>query len=92
LMKALGASRRAVASFFLAEHSLLALIGGVAGYALGLFLARFLGIGIFGAAPEVRLILFPVVLALAAAVALLGSLLPLGRASRVDPAPVLRGE
>jgi putative ABC transport system permease protein len=92
LMKALGASRRAVASFFLAEQSLLALIGGVAGYALGLFLARFLGIGIFGAAPEVRLILFPVVLALAAAVALLGSLLPLGRASRVDPAPVLRGE
>jgi len=33
-----------------------------------------------------------VFLALAAAVALLGSLLPLGRASRFDPAPVLRGE
>jgi putative ABC transport system permease protein len=92
LMKALGASHRAVGAFFLAEQLLLALIGGIAGYAIGLGLARVLGIGIFGIAPAVRLILFPIVLALAAVVALLGSLVPLGRASRVDPAPVLRGE
>jgi putative ABC transport system permease protein len=92
LMKALGASRRAVGSFFLAEQLLLALIGGIAGYAIGLELARALGIEIFGIAPTVRLILFPIVLVLAAVVALLGSLVPLERASRVDPAPVLRGE
>lgn len=92
LMKALGASHRAVGAFFLAEQLLLALIGGIAGYAIGLGLARTLGIGIFGIAPAVRLILFPIVLVLAAVVALLGSLVPLGRASRVDPAPILRGE
>jgi len=92
LMKALGASHRAVGAFFLAEQLLLALIGGIAGYAIGLVLARFLGTGIFGIAPSVRLILFPIVLVLAGVVALLGSLVPLGRASRVDPAPVLRGE
>jgi len=92
LMKALGASRRAVGSFFVAEQLLLALVGGIAGYAIGLELARVLGIGIFGIAPTVRLILFPIVLVLAAVVALLGSLVPLERASRVDPAPVLRGE
>ena len=92
LMKALGASRRAVGSFFVAEQLLLALVGGVLGYALGVVLARALGVGIFGVAPELRWILLPIVLLLAAAVALLGSLLPLGRASRVDPAPVLRGE
>jgi putative ABC transport system permease protein len=92
LMKALGASGRAVSSFFIAEQLFLALIGGALGYALGVGLARALGIGIFGAAPELRWILFPVVLALAVVVALLGSLLPLGRAARVDPAPVLRGE
>ncbi len=92
LMKALGASHRAVGAFFLAEQLLLALVGGIAGYAIGLELARVLGIGIFGIAPTVRLILFPIVLFLAAVVALLGSLMPLGRASRVDPAPVLRGE
>jgi putative ABC transport system permease protein len=92
LMKALGASNRAVGAFFVAEQLLLALVGGIAGYAIGLGLARLLGVGIFGIAPSVRLILFPIVLVLAAIVALLGSLLPLGHATRVDPAPVLRGE
>jgi putative ABC transport system permease protein len=92
LMKALGASRRAVGLFFLAEQLLLALVGGIAGYAIGLELARVLGIGIFGIAPTVRLVLFPIVLVLAAVVALLGSLVPLEHASRVDPAPILRGE
>ncbi len=92
LMKALGASRRAVSSFFIAEQLFLAMVGGVLGYALGIILAHALGVGIFGVAPELRWILFPIVLVLAAAVALMGSLLPLGRASRVDPAPVLRGE
>jgi putative ABC transport system permease protein len=92
LMKALGASSRAVGSFFLVEQLFLALLGGIAGYAIGLALARALGIGIFGFAPAIRLILFPVVLVLAAVVALLGSLVPLGHASRVEPALVLRGE
>jgi putative ABC transport system permease protein len=92
LMKALGASHRTVGAFFVAEQLLLALVGGVAGYALGIVLARALGIGIFGVAPDIRWILFPIVLVLAAVVALAGSLVPLGRASRVDPAPVLRGE
>ena len=92
LMKALGASRRAVGAFFVAEQLFLALVGGVLGYVLGIILARALGIGIFGVAPALRWILLPIVLVLAAVVALLGSLLPLGRASRVDPAPVLRGE
>jgi putative ABC transport system permease protein len=92
LMKALGASHRAVAAFFAAEQLLLALVGGVLGYAIGIVLARVLGIGIFGIAPTLRWILFPVVLVLAAIVALLGSLGPLSRASHADPAPVLRGE
>jgi putative ABC transport system permease protein len=92
LMKALGATHRAVGAFFVAEQLLLALVGGVLGYAIGIVLARVLGLGIFGIAPTLRWILFPVVLALAAAVALLGSLGPLARASHSDPAPVLRGE
>jgi len=92
LMKALGASHRAVGAFFIAEQLLLAIVGGVLGYALGIVLARVLGIEIFGIAPTLRWILFPVVLALAAVVALFGSLAPLARASYADPAPVLRGE
>jgi putative ABC transport system permease protein len=92
LMKALGASHCAVAAFFLAEQLLLALVGGSVGYVLGIVLARTLGLGVFGIAPALRWILLPIVLLLAAVVALVGSLVPLERASRVDPAPVLRGE
>jgi putative ABC transport system permease protein len=92
LMKALGASRRAVSSFFIAEQILLAITGGILGYGIGIFLARVLGVGIFGVAPVLRWILFPVVLALAAVVTLQGSAPPLVRASRAEPAPVLRGE
>ena len=92
LMKALGASNALVGAFFLAEQVLLALVGGGAGYALGIGLARLLGESVFGIPPTQHLILLPVILALAAGVALLGSLVPLRRVARLAPAPVLRGE
>jgi putative ABC transport system permease protein len=91
-MKAIGAGKGMVGAFFLAEQFFLAVMGGGIGYAAGIVLARLVGERVFGAAPEQRLILLPVVLALAVAVALLGSLVPLRRAARLDPAPVLRGE
>jgi len=92
LMKALGAGNAEVGAFFLAEQALLALVGGGAGYALGIVLARLLGQSVFGVPPTQRLILLPVILTLAALVALAGSLVPLRRAARFDPAPILRGE
>jgi putative ABC transport system permease protein len=92
LMKALGASRTLVGAFFLGEQWLLALLGGAAGYAVGLGLARLVGRQVFGVSPELRLILLPILLGVAACVATLGSVLPLRRVMRLDPAPVLRGE
>jgi len=92
LMKALGAHRSTVGAFFLIEQWLLALLGGAVGYVAGLGLARFVGERIFGISPEFRLILLPIVLGVAAAVATFGSLAPLRRVMRLDPAPVLRGE
>jgi putative ABC transport system permease protein len=92
LMKALGAGSGMVGFLLAAEQLLLALVGGGIGYALGIILARILGQKIFGAAPEPSLIVFFVVIALAAGVTLLGSALPLRRASRYQPAPILRGE
>ena len=91
-MKALGASGWMISSFFLAEQILIAFVGGFIGFGLGILLARFLGQSVFGIPPTLRLILLPVVLVLATLVALLGSLLPLRRAARLQPAPVLRGE
>jgi putative ABC transport system permease protein len=92
LMKALGAGSGTVGFLLAAEQLLLAFVGGGVGYALGIVMARLLGEKIFGAAPEPSLIVLLVVLALAALVTLLGSAIPLRRASRIEPAPILRGE
>ena len=92
LMKALGAGSGTVGWLLAAEQLLLAFVGGCTGYALGLLLARFLGTKIFGVPPEPSLLVLGVILVLAATVTLLGSALPLRRAARFDPAPILRGE
>jgi putative ABC transport system permease protein len=92
LMKALGAGSGTVGFLLAAEQLLLAFVGGGAGYALGIVLARLLGEKIFGAAPEPTLLVFLVVIGLAAVVTLLGSAIPLRRASRIEPAPILKGE
>jgi putative ABC transport system permease protein len=92
LMKALGAGSGMVGFLLAAEQFLLAFVGGGVGYALGIVLARLVGEKIFGAAPQPSLLVLLVILGLAAVVTLLGSVLPLRRASRSEPAPILRGE
>jgi putative ABC transport system permease protein len=92
LMKAIGAGSGTIGFLLAAEQLLLAFVGGGVGYALGIILARVLGEKIFGVAPEPSILVFIVVLALAACVTLLGSAIPLHRASRYEPAPILRGE
>ena len=92
LMKALGANSALVGVLLAAEQLLLALVGGGFGYAVGILLARLLGERIFGFTPEPKLFVLLFILALAALTTLLGSALPLRRASRYDPAPILRGE
>jgi len=92
LMKALGAGSGTVGFLLAAEQLLLAFVGGGAGYTLGIILARLLGERIFGAAPEPSFIVFFAIIALASGVTILGSALPLRRASLYEPAPILRGE
>jgi putative ABC transport system permease protein len=92
LMKALGAGSTTVGFLLAAEQLLLAFVGGCLGYAMGLLIARFLGAKIFGVPPDPSLLVLGVVLALASGVTLAGSALPLRRAARYEPAPILRGE
>jgi putative ABC transport system permease protein len=92
LMKALGAGSGTVGFLLAAEQLLLAFVGGGIGYSLGIILARLVGQKIFGVAPAPSLLVLVAVLGLAAGVTLLGSAIPLRRASRYQPAPILRGE
>jgi putative ABC transport system permease protein len=92
LMKALGAGSGTVGFLLAAEQLLLAFVGGGLGYALGILLARLIGERIFGSAPSPSILVLLVILALAALVTLLGSAIPLRRASRYEPAPILRAE
>ena len=92
IMKAIGATNALVGSIFLTEQLLLALAGGAVGFLLGLILARILGASVFGTPAEPRFILLPIILGLAALVAVIGSLIPLRRAAHFDPVPILRGE
>ncbi|HXW18236.1 MAG TPA: FtsX-like permease family protein, partial [Candidatus Acidoferrales bacterium] len=92
LMKALGATNLVVGGIFLAEQVLLALAGGAIGFLIGVALARALGESVFGVPASLRMILLPIVLGLAVLVAIAGSAIPLRRAARFEPAPILRGE
>jgi putative ABC transport system permease protein len=92
LMKAIGAGSGMVGFLLAAEQLLLAFIGGTLGYGLGYFLARIVGTKIFGVPPLPSFLVLGVVLGLAIFITLLGSALPLRRATQCEPAPILRGE
>jgi putative ABC transport system permease protein len=92
LMKALGAGSGLVGVLLAAEQLLVAFVGGGIGFCLGVLLARLLGERVFGFAPQPKIFVLFMVLVLAALITLLGSAYPLRRASKYDPAPILRGE
>jgi putative ABC transport system permease protein len=92
LMKALGAGNVSVAALFFAEAFLLALIGGVVGFAGGALLARQIGRSIFDSQIAMEPVLFPVILAIAVIVTFAGSAMAIRRAIKFDPVYALRGE
>jgi putative ABC transport system permease protein len=92
LMKALGAGNFAISAIFFAEAALLALLGGVAGFAGGALLANQIGRSIFGSAIVIQPVLFPVILAIAVVVTFAGSAAAIRRAAKLDPVFALRGE
>ena len=92
LMKALGAGKLAVASIFFAEATLLALIGGLAGFVVGGALAHQIGHSIFNSEISIPPVLLPVILAIAVMVTFAGSAAAIRRAVGLDPVFALRGE
>jgi len=92
VMKALGASDRAIAVLFLTEIAALGIAGGVVGFAAGALLARRLGVDLFGVPLSTDWgAALPVLLAAVLAAAL-PALLPVSTVRGIDPARALKGE
>ena len=91
LMKALGAGKVAIAAIFFAEATLLAIIGGLVGYAAGILLAREIGQTVFDAKITIEPVLLPLILVISVIVTVAGSAAAIRRAVIFDPVFALRG-
>ena len=92
LRKALGADSRALGVEFYVESGIYGLIGGLLGTAIGYVLARVLCSTVFGRALGLNWLLCVGSLLLSVAIAVIASIPPVRRATRIDPAIVLREE
>ena len=92
LRKALGADSRAIGVEFYVESGIYGLIGGLLGTAIGYVLARVLCATVFGREIGFNWLLGAGSLLLSVAIAVIASIPPVRRATRIDPAIVLREE
>jgi putative ABC transport system permease protein len=92
LLRALGATQRAILALFLGEAILLAAIGGAAGLALGLAGAGLLKLALPALPVHTPLAYAVLAEIVAVAVGLAAGVLPARRAARLDPLEALRSE
>lgn len=92
LRKALGASSQAIGTEFYVESAIYGLIGGLFGTAIGHALARVLCVTVFERAIGFNWLLGLASLVLSMLIAVVASIPPVRRATRIDPAIVLREE
>lgn len=92
LRKALGASSQAIGTEFYVESAIYGLIGGLFGTAIGYALAHVLCVTVFERAIGFNWLLGLASLVLSMLIAVVASIPPVRRATRIDPAIVLREE
>ena len=91
LLKAIGATGAAVAFLILTEIVLTSMLGGTAGYFVGLGFAQIIGRTVFGSAIAVKGLVIPLVAILVLLVTLLGSLPAVRMLLSLRPTEVLHG-
>ena len=92
VMKSLGAGDRLVMRLFLTEGAALGMIGGVAGFALGLGLAHEMARRLFSVSLSLTWWTFPAVCLASMMLAVLATLFPVRMVRGIQPARELRGE
>jgi putative ABC transport system permease protein len=92
LKKAIGAGNRAIIAEFMGEGLTLALAGGILGSFSGYFFAQAVSLSVFGRGVALPFFLVLLTLGASLSVTILASLIPVTRATDVEPAIVLRGE
>src|SRR6185436_16373260 len=86
VMKALGASKRLIATLFAAEAASMGAVGALLGFAAGLGVAAWIGRVNFHANIEPRLSVLPMVLAGSMGLAVLSAVVPVSILRRIQPA------
>ena len=92
LVKALGARRGQILTWYLAEAAATALVGGIGGLVLGVGGAMLLAAVVPGLESHTSLLVVLVALAMASAVGVASGVAPALQAARMDPVQALRGE
>lgn len=91
LMKALGAAEWEVHCLFLGEAAIAGTVGGLVGVLVGTGLSQLVGLAVFGDTVAFHWIAVPVVVVVALATALVGSIIPSRAIARLMPVEVLQG-
>jgi putative ABC transport system permease protein len=91
LLKALGASNLSVIFLFLLELFLVALVGGVLGYLVGLGLAQVIGLTVFGSTVDIKTAVIPLTGLMVLAVTIMGAVPALRALLSLRPTEVLHG-
>lgn len=92
VLKALGASQTSVSGMFLLEALAIGVAGALVGYLLGCAIAALIGYINFHSAVRPRIAVLPWIAAGALLITFLGTLLPLQRLQKIQPAAMLKGE
>lgn len=92
LMKAIGATRREISSFYIAEAVLIGLLGGLAGFIVGYLFAEVVSWGAFKSLIKIPLYLPFVSITTGMMVSLISTYIPVRDAMRYSAAVILREE
>lgn len=91
LMKAIGAHNGSVTGQMLTEILLATVIGGAAGFGMGVGFSQIIGQTVFGSSIAIRPVVVPIVAVLIVAVTLVGSIPAMRMLLKLEPAEVLHG-